>query len=109
MARKNARQKRAEKRRIALHELALARNPSTIAREGQLRASTNVKTVLVHYAKPSDRWEGSGSKVRKGSKVWSGRTPSGDFSGNADFILGVSDPNSPKAPKDDVAKTPTKK
>lgn len=101
MARLNARQKRASKRRIALHELALARNPSTIAQKGSLRASTNVKTVLTHYAKPSDRWEGNGSRIRKGAKVWSGKVPNVDFSGNANFDIGVSDPASPKAPKDD--------
>lgn len=104
MARLNARQKRASKRRIALHELALARNPSTIAQMGQLRASTNVKTVLTSYRKPQDRWEGVGSKIRKGSKLWSGKAPNIEFVSNDELSVGVSDPTSPKAPKDDVAK-----
>lgn len=104
MARLNARQKRASKRRITLHELALARNPSTVAFEGQLRASTAVKVVLTSYRKPQDRWEGVGSKIRKGSKLWSGKAPNIEFVSNDQLSVGVSDPTSPKAPKDDVAK-----
>lgn len=70
MARMNARQKRAKKRQIALHELALVRNPSQVAQDGFLRSSTDVKVQLTSYKAPQERWEGTGQRVRKSAKRW---------------------------------------
>lgn len=70
MARLNARQKRAAKRRLSLHELAVVRNPSSVASEGRLRSSTDVKVHLTAYQAPKDNWEGRGQKPRKSTKRW---------------------------------------
>lgn len=81
MARLNARQKRAKKRNLALHELALSRNPSMIPEKGKLRSSTGPEKVLLsQYQPPRENWEGLGQRKRTGSKLW-GITGSvnGDF------------------------------
>jgi hypothetical protein len=80
MARLNARQKRAAKRRLAIHDLAVHRNPSNVATDGLIRSSTGFAKVLVaaqvipSVAKanaPRDtNLEGLGKLARKPAKRW---------------------------------------
>lgn len=99
MARLNARQKRAAKRRIALHELALSRNPSMVAEKGKIRASTGPEKVLLsQYQAPRENWEGTGKRVRTPGKLW-GQAGSvkGDFREGNPTPVTASQPVSPNA------------
>ena len=81
MSRLNARQKRAAKVRLALHELALVRNPSTqapkvlskvfAAEQASVRSVLNKHPVTPSSTRPpQERWEGQGSAKRKSAKRW---------------------------------------
>lgn len=79
-ARKNSRQKRADKVRLAIHALGVARNPSTVASEGFLRSSTGFAKALIAgqvissrtTPRPNDfTLETLGVKRRKSIKRWS--------------------------------------
>lgn len=82
MARLNSRQKRAAKVRLALHELALSRNPTTqapkvlskvfAAEQATVRSVLSKHTVTPSSTSPpQERWEGRGKPVRKSVPRWS--------------------------------------
>lgn len=115
MARLNARQKRAMKRRLSLGELARDKNPSMVADSGHMRSSTNGnkgrlidETYFSHAQGVKLRpVEDMGKKPRKAKKLWGERPPVPDFIPNGMlFQTGVSNPTSLNAPKDIV---PTRK
>lgn len=75
MARLNARQARTRKRKLALLELANARNPSTQPIEGEIRSSAKphvirdnqlLKGIRLHTPKPVSEGRGLRGKVVKG-------------------------------------------
>ncbi len=94
---KNARQKRAAKRKLALSLLAHDRNPPMVACEGTVRSVWS-KAMPPRAHIP---FHGKSTPKGSGSARFSGRPTSGDWLSAPDLTLGASDPTSLRAPKSD--------
>lgn len=94
---KNAAQRRAAKRKLALSLLAHARNPPMVASEG------NVRSVWSKAMPPRAHipFHGRSTTIGTSSARFSGRPTKGDWEGQPTLVSGVSDPTSRKAPRSD--------
>lgn len=83
------------------HSLTVGYNEEPL-QKGSVRSSLNPRVGLTAYAVPRDNWEGLGSKARKGKRVWAVTgSVNVEFDTRPRFDIGVTDPNSGNAPKDD--------
>lgn len=94
---KNSRQRRTEKRKLALSMLAHARNSPMVSSQGAIRSVWS-KAMPPRAHIP---FHGKSQSTSQGSARFSGRPTKGDWEARPVLTVGVSDPTSRKAPRSD--------